>query len=82
MARLISLLEQHLDRQLPTVVTQATTRWETVLALVNLIGLGVHLPVKVYNPFPARDAVRHPDYLIGTVFYPLYSCHPLDANSL
>ena len=48
MARLI-LLEQHLDRQPPTVVTQATTWWETVLALVKLqeIGLGVHLPVKV-----------------------------------
>ena len=49
MARLISLLEQHLDRQPPTVVTQATTWWETVLALVKLqeCGLGVHLPVKV-----------------------------------
>ena len=49
MARLISLLEQHLDRQPPTVVTQATTWWETVLALVKLqeIGLGVNLPVKV-----------------------------------
>ena len=61
---------------------QATTWWETVFALANLIGLGVHLLVKVYNPFPASDAVRHPDYLIGTVFYPLYSWHPLDANSL
>ena len=49
MARLIMLLEQHLDRQPPTVVTQATTWWETVLALVKLqeIGLWVHLPVKV-----------------------------------
>ena len=49
MARLISLLEQHLDRQPPTVVTQATTWWETVLALVKLqeSGLGVYLPVKV-----------------------------------
>ena len=30
----------------PTVVTQATTWWETVLVLVKLqeIGLGVHLP--------------------------------------
>ena len=47
MARLITLLEQHLDRQPPTVVTQATTWWEIVLALVKLqeIGLGVHLPV-------------------------------------
>ena len=42
-------LEQHLDRQPPTVVTQATDWWETVLALVKLqeCGLGVHLPVKV-----------------------------------
>ena len=43
------LLEQHLDRQPPTVVTQATTWWETVLAHVKTqeCGLGVHLPVKV-----------------------------------
>ena len=49
MAGLLSLLEQQLDRMPPTVVTQATTWWETVLALVKLqeIGLGVHLPVKV-----------------------------------
>ena len=49
MAGLITLLEQHLDRQPPTIVTQATTWWETVLACVKLqeIGLGVHLPVKV-----------------------------------
>ena len=41
--------EQHLDRQPLTVVTLATTWWETVLACVKLqgIGLGVHLPVKV-----------------------------------
>ena len=46
---LLTLLEQHLNRQPPTVVKQATTWWETVLALVKLqgIGLGVHLPVKV-----------------------------------
>ena len=51
MARLITLLEQHSDRQPPTVVTQATTWWETVLALVKLqeIGLGVHLPVQVFR---------------------------------
>ena len=49
MAVLLTLLEQHLDRQPPTVVTQATTWWETVFALVKLqeSGLGVHLPVKV-----------------------------------
>ena len=40
-------MEQHLDRQPPTVVTQATTWWETVLAHVKLMeySLGVHLPV-------------------------------------
>ena len=50
MARLITLLEQHSDRQPPTVVKQATAWWETVLTLVKLqeFGLGVHLPVKVY----------------------------------
>ena len=49
MARLISLLEQHLDRQPPTLVTQATTWWETVLTLVKLqeSGLGVYQLVKV-----------------------------------
>ena len=49
MAVLITLLEQHLDRMPPTVVTQATAWWETVLALVKLqeIGLGVNQPVKV-----------------------------------
>ena len=49
MAVLITLLEQHLDGQPPTVVTQATTWRETVLALVKLqeIGLGMHLHVKV-----------------------------------
>ena len=50
MAKLVTLLEQHLDRQPPTVVTQATPWWETVLAHVKLQehGLGVHRPVKVY----------------------------------
>ena len=49
MAVLITLLEQHLDRMPPTVVTQATAWWEIVFALVKLqeIGLGMHLPVKV-----------------------------------
>ena len=49
MGVLITLVEQHLDRQPSTVVTQATTRWETVLALVKQkeIGLEMHLPVKV-----------------------------------
>ena len=51
MATLVIVLEQQLDRMPPTVVTQATTWWETVLALVKLqeIGLGVYLPVKVFR---------------------------------
>ena len=36
MAVLITLLEQHSERMPPTVVTQATTWWETVLVLVKL----------------------------------------------
>ena len=49
MARLVTLVEQHMDRQPPTVVIQVTTSWEAVLALVNPLedGLGVHLTVKV-----------------------------------
>ena len=49
MAVLITLLEQQVDRQPPTVVTQATTWWERVLSLVKRkeIGLEMHLPVKV-----------------------------------
>ena len=49
MALLITLLEQQVDRQPPTVVTQGTTWRETVLAHVKLqeCGLGVNLPVKV-----------------------------------
>ena len=49
MAKLVILVEQHLDRQLPTVVTQATPWWETLLAHVKLqdSGLGMHLSVNV-----------------------------------
>ena len=49
MAKLLTLLEQHLDREPPTVVIQAITWWETTLAHVKLqeCGLGVHLSVKV-----------------------------------
>ena len=35
MARLIILLKQHLDRQPPTVITQAKTWWDTT----DFIGL-------------------------------------------
>ena len=46
MAKLVTPLEQNLDRLPPTVVIQATTWWETALAYVKLqeCGLGVHLP--------------------------------------
>ena len=49
MARLITLVEQHLNKQPPTAVIQAITWWEAVIAHVKLqeCGLGVHLPVKV-----------------------------------
>ena len=49
MAKLLTLLEQHMEKQLPTVVIQATTWWEAVLAHVKLqeCGLRMHLPVKV-----------------------------------
>ena len=42
-------MEQHLERQPPTVVILATIWWETVLAGVKLMerGLGVNLPASV-----------------------------------
>ena len=63
MVKLLTPLEQHLDRQLPTVVTLATTWWETVLAHVKLqgIGLGVHLPVNVCCYF---SSANHQSYII------------------
>ena len=49
MANSVTLEEQHLDRQPPTVAIQATTWWEIGLALVKLQGCGleVHLSVEV-----------------------------------
>ena len=49
MGELVTVVGQHLDRQLTTVVMLATTWWEAVLAHVKLQerGLGVHLPVNV-----------------------------------
>ena len=49
MAVLVAVVEQHSDRQLRTVVTQATSWWEAVLAHVKIQegGLEVHLPVNV-----------------------------------
>ena len=52
MAKLITLLEQQWDEQPPTVVIQATSWRETVLACVKLqeYGLGMNLHVNVcYN---------------------------------
>ena len=49
MAKLVTLLEQHSDRQLPTVVILVITWWETVFECVSLqeCGLGVNLPAYV-----------------------------------
>ena len=49
MAELVTLVEQHMEREPPTVAIQATTEWEAALALVSLQegGLGVHLHVHV-----------------------------------
>ena len=61
MAKLVPQ-EQHLERQPPTVVTQATTWWETVLAHVKLQerGLGVNLPVNVrfYFSYQVRSGSK------------------------
>ena len=48
MAKLVTL-EEHMDRELPTVAIQATTEWEALLALVYIQehGLGVHPHVNV-----------------------------------
>ena len=49
MAELVTLVEQHMEREPPTFAIQATTEWEAVLALVYLQegGLGVHQHVYV-----------------------------------
>ena len=49
MAKLVTVVGQHLDIQPTTVVIRATTWWETVFAHVKLqeCGLGVYLPVNV-----------------------------------
>ena len=58
-AELVTLVEQHLDRQPPTVVIQDMTWWETTLAHVKLQerGLGVHLPVKVTTLYLAANII-------------------------
>ena len=57
MAKLITLLEQQRDEQPPTVVIQATTWWETVLAHVKLQdrGLEVNLHVHVCSSNLSRE---------------------------
>ena len=49
MAGLVTLLEQHIEREPTTTAIQATTEWEAVVAFVYLQedGLGVHLSVDV-----------------------------------
>ena len=49
MVELVTLLEQHIQREPTTTAIQATDWWEAVLALVYLQedGLGVHLSVNV-----------------------------------
>ena len=50
MAKLVTLLEQNLDRLPPTVVIQATPWWETTLVYVKLqeCGLEGNLPAGKY----------------------------------
>lgn len=57
----LALEEQHLDRQLPIVVIQITTWWETALVLVKLqeIGLEVNLPVNVIVVTQVSVATTH-----------------------
>ena len=78
MAVLITLLEQHSDRQPPTVVTQATTWWETVIALVlwKEIGLGVHLPVKALRLL----ILSHPVMVCDIIVHCLLQGHRVTLN--
>ena len=74
MAKLMTVLEQHLDRMPPTVVSQATTWWETILAHVKQqgIGLGVHLPVNVCFLFQlAIKYVKEVNYICRCI--PLFN---------
>ena len=49
MVELVTLVEQHMEREPTTTAIQATTEWGAVLVHVYLQegGLGVHLPVNV-----------------------------------
>ena len=57
MVKLVTLLEQYMDKEPPTVVIQATTWWEAQLALVKLqeYGLEMHLTAKVGCWYPVWD---------------------------
>ena len=82
MAELVTLLEQHMDRQPPTVVTQATTWWEAVLALVKLqaVGLEVHLPVKVCCYCVSMCILSSP-HVIHSGFHSLHEAHHITTGS-
>ena len=79
MAKLVTMLEQHSDRQPTTVVIQATTWWEAVLAHVKLqeCGLGVHLPVIVccYSSLLFLFSITHDIALLSTAV----DCGPLSG---
>ena len=77
MAKLVTLMEQHLDRQPPTVVAQATTWWETVLACVKLqeCGLEVHLFVKVCCYYQQSSVYVGGDHPSPPMFQQDYTTH-------
>ena len=68
MAKSVTLLEQHLDKQPTTVVIQDITWWEVVIAHVKQqqCGLGMHLPVKVYECFYTTYACAQLVQAFGT----------------
>ena len=80
MAKLLALLEQHLDRQPPTVVIQATIWWEALIALVNLQerSLAVYLPVMVCYMY-ACEQWRQP-FIVARVHF-LHTCVCTDAQN-
>ena len=78
MAVLVTLVKQHMDRQPPTVVIQATTWLEAVLALVKIqaVGLGVHLPVQVCTCYRCNSIVMNAHKIIirqHTCSYMMYN---------
>jgi len=70
MVKLVTLLEQHMDKQPPTVVIQATIWWEAVVLLSHVklqeCGLGVHLPesmLLLLGYVYVHSGVRHTNQL-------------------